>query len=396
MSPRRAQGLERKRAEERKPKTLYDYERVARVLIIPALGETPLQDLSPAMIQAWQDKLAPTPGTPGVAQASLAYRCLRSALSDAERLGLVPANPAKRTRPALRTPRKRDGFALAEAQAILAAAEGEGLAPLFAFVLHTGLRLGEALGLRWSDVDLEAGVVTARHNRVLVGSPMVEGSPQRERSARTMALLSGAGEALRRQKALQAEVRSAAGEAWRDEDRVFATRDGGGLNITNAGRAFRRIQERAGVRDLPPHSLRHATASILRGAGVPPAVAAKMMGHSVAISARHMPTCWWRPRGTRRAKRTSGWRGSEARHRRPPRSRQRRAGRGADDGPCSRPGWPPAVLPRCCRQGPRRGFLGANVANRVAKCEGARRSVRGRLPCLSCARWRAVGAPWRI
>ena len=105
MSPRRAQGLERKRAEERKPKTLYDYERVARVLIIPALGETLLQDLSAAMIQAWQDKLAPTPGTPGAAQASLAYRCLRAALSDAERLGLEPANPAKRARPALRTPR---------------------------------------------------------------------------------------------------------------------------------------------------------------------------------------------------------------------------------------------------------------------------------------------------
>jgi integrase len=48
-------------------------------------------------------------------------------------------------------------------------------------------------------------------------------------------------------------------------------------------RAFRRIRERAGVRGLPPHSLRHATASILLAAGVPVAVAAKMMGHSVAM-----------------------------------------------------------------------------------------------------------------
>jgi integrase len=275
--------LERKRAEGRKPKTLYDYERVARVLIIPALGKTPLRDLSPAMIQAWQDKLAPAPGTPGAAQASLAYRCLRSALSDAARLRLLPDNPAKSARPALRTPRKRDGFTLAEARAILAAAEGEGLAPLFAFVLYTGLRLGEALGLRWADVDTEAARVTVRHNRVLVGSRMVEGSPKRERSARTMALLGGAVEALRRQKALQAEARLAAGEVWRDEDRVFATRDGGGLNASNVDRAFRRIRERASVRGLPPHSLRHATASILLAAGVPPAVAAKMMGHSVAM-----------------------------------------------------------------------------------------------------------------
>ena len=275
--------LERKRAEGRKPKTLYDYERVVRTLIVPALGKTPLQDLSPGMIQTWQDDLAPTPSARGAAQASLAYRCLRSALSDAERLGLIPENPAKRARPALRTPRKREGFTLEEARAILAAAEGEGLAPLFAFILYTGLRLGETLGLRWSDVDLEAGRVTVRHNRVLVGSRMVEGTPKRQRSVRTLALLGGAVEALRRQRVMQAAARQAAGEAWRDQDRVFSTRDGGGLNASNVNRTFRRIRERAGVRNLPPHSLRHATASILLGAGVPVAVAAKMMGHSVTM-----------------------------------------------------------------------------------------------------------------
>jgi integrase len=197
--------------------------------------------------------------------------------------GKAGADPAKRARPALRTPRKREGFTLEEARAILAAAEGEGQAPLFAFILYTGLRLGEALGLRWSDVDLEAGRVTVRHNRVLVGSRMVEGTPKRARSVRTLALLGGAVEALRRQKAQQAEARLAAGEAWRDEDRVFSTRDGGGLIASNVNRTFRRIRERAGVRNLPPHSLRHATASILLAAGVPVAVAAKMMGHSVAM-----------------------------------------------------------------------------------------------------------------
>jgi integrase len=266
--------LQRKRAEERKPKILYDYARVVRALIVPALGKMPLQDLSPGMVQAWawQDDLAPTPGAHGAAQASRAYRCLRSALSDAERLGLIPENPAKRARPALRTPRKREGFTLEEARAILAAAEGEGEAPLFAFIRYTGLRLGEALGLRWSDVDLEAGRVTVRHNRVLVGSRMVGGTPKRARSVRTLALLGGAIEALHRQKARQAEARLAAGEAWRDKDRVFSTRAGSGLIASNVNRTFRRIRVRAGVRNLPPHALRHATASILLAAGVPMAV----------------------------------------------------------------------------------------------------------------------------
>ena len=158
---------------------------------------------------------------------------------------------------------------MAEAQAILAAAEGEALAPLFGFVLYTGLRLGEALGLRWADVDLEAGRVTVRDNRVPVGGRMGEGAPKREKSARTMAMLAGAVDALKRQRALQAQARLAAGDAWRNEDRVFASREGGGLDASNVDRAFRRIRERAAVRGLPLHSLRHATASILLGAGAP-------------------------------------------------------------------------------------------------------------------------------
>ena len=276
------QWVERKRTEL-KPKTLHDYERVVRTIIVPALGAKPLQDLSPAMIQAWQDTLAPTPDTPGAAQAALAFRCLRSALSDAERLGLITENPAKRARPALRASRKREGFTLGEARAILAASESEGLAPLFEFVLYTGLRLGEALGLRWSDVDWEAGRIAVRHNRVPVGGHMIEGSPKVEKSVRTMALLAAAMDVLRRQRALQDGARIAAAKDWRDDGWVFTTRTGGGLDASNAERAFRRIRKRAGVRELPPHSLRHATASILLGAGVPVAVAAKMMGHSVAV-----------------------------------------------------------------------------------------------------------------
>lgn len=278
-----AEWLERKTAEGRKPKTLFEYERVIRTIITPALGTTPLQDLSPAAVQRWQDGLAPTPTTPGAAQAALAYRTLRSALSDAARLGLVPANPAARARPAMRAPRKRPGFSLQEAQAILVAASREDLAPLFRFLLYTGLRLGEALGLRWDAVDLARNRVTVRSNRVGVGSKMVDGSPKVERSVRTMALLRGAVEALRDQQAKQAQTRLAAGAAWQEEGLVFTTRVGRGLSDNNVDRAFRRVRTRAGVRGLPLNSMRHATASILLGSGVPVAVAAKMMGHSVAM-----------------------------------------------------------------------------------------------------------------
>lgn len=278
-----AEWLQRKQAEGRKPKTLHEYERVIRVLIAPVLGNVLLHDLSPAMIQHWQDGLASTPTMRGAAQAALAYRTLRSALSDAARLGLVPSNAAARARPVLRTPRKREGFTLQEAQAIVAAAEGDGWAPLFAFLLYTGLRLGEALGLRWQAVDLRNRRLAVRASRVEVGSKMVEGSPKAARSTRVVALLGGALDALRAQEARQAGLRAAAGPAWHDEGLVFTNRTGGGLQSHNVERAFRLVRARAGVRPLPLHSMRHATASILLGAGVPVAIAAKMLGHSVAL-----------------------------------------------------------------------------------------------------------------
>ena len=107
--------LPRKRAEGLKEKTLFEYERVIRQSIIPSLGDIPLQELAPAAIQKWQDALAPTPESKGAAQSALAYRTLRSALSDAERLGLISVNVARRARPARRTSRKRAGFSLQEA-----------------------------------------------------------------------------------------------------------------------------------------------------------------------------------------------------------------------------------------------------------------------------------------
>ena len=123
----------------------------------------------------------------------------------------------------------------------------------------------------------------ARDSRVGVGSRMVEGAPKAARSVRTMALLGGAADALRAQRAQQDDAQLAAGPAWRDEGLIFTTRTGAGLSGNNVDRAFRRVRDRAGVRALPLYSMRHATASILLGAGVPVAVAAKMMGHSVAL-----------------------------------------------------------------------------------------------------------------
>ena len=150
-------------------------------------------------------------------------------------------------------------------------------------MLHSGVRVGEALGLRWPDVDLDARTVAIRTNRVGVGARMVEGTPKTRTSARTFVLLAGAVAALRQQQATQARGRRAAGDTWREDGWVFTSIGGAALSTSVADHTFARIRRRAGVRPLPLYSLRHAAASILLGAGVPVAVAAKMMGHSVTM-----------------------------------------------------------------------------------------------------------------
>lgn len=287
------------RKKTARPKTLHEYEALIRRFIVPALGSIPLADLSPQRIQQWQDSLAPTPDTPGATQAAHAYRTLRSALSDAVKSRMLPDNPAKSAHPARVGRHRRDGYTLQQGYALLAAAEGERHAPLVAFILFSGLRHGEALGLRWADVGLDAGTVAVRRTRSVVGGRMVEGPPKTKASRRTFTLPTRAVEALRTQKAQQAEERLAAGQAWVDEGYVFATRAGGGLDQNNVDRAFRRIRDRANAHAclaagkdprttrlfpaLPLHSLRHTTASILLAAtNGREGVCAKMMGHSLA------------------------------------------------------------------------------------------------------------------
>ncbi len=265
--------LGRKAGEGLAVRTLYDYRRAVDRIIAPALGDRLLADLSPAMVQQWQDGLAARHDARGAAQAAHAYRVLRSALSDAHRLGLAAINPAKSARPAQRSPRKREGFSLAEARGILEAAQGERLEPLFAFLLHSGLRPAEALGLHWSDVDMESGYLSVRRDMVEVGGTMVVGRPKTQRSARTFVMLPQAVADLRRQQAVQG----------RAADLVFPADNGHALRTSNMDRVFRRIRDRAGVRPLPVYSLRHATAAILLSAGADVGVAAKMMGHSVAL-----------------------------------------------------------------------------------------------------------------
>lgn len=150
-----------------------------------------------------------------------------------------------------------------------------------------GLTRADVLGLRWSDVDLNAGTVTVRQGRVQLSSgdtPIEEPkSHQRRRVVPVEVIHNGTGDLLRKLKAKQAEDRLAAGGAWHDTGLVVVDELGRGLRPATYSAWFWKLCDSGGHRRIRLHSVRHSLAFWLHSLGVPPADAAALLGHTVEV-----------------------------------------------------------------------------------------------------------------
>jgi len=147
--------------------------------------------------------------------------------------------------------------------------------------LALGLRQGEALGLMWSDIDLETGVLRVRRASQRVphqGTQLVETKTARSRRALVMPPIVTC--ALRAHRARQAIERLAAGERWVDLDLVFPSERGTLADGPNVTHRFHKLLKRAGLPGMRFHDLRHACASLLLVQGVHPRVVMETLGHS--------------------------------------------------------------------------------------------------------------------
>ena len=162
-----AHWLEAVAKQRVRPATYRSYEQIVRNHLVPGLGKHQLQKLTPQVVQTFLNAKAET----GISVEHL-RRVLRSALTQAVKWDLVPRNVSA----LVSTPKKeRHDFAYLSpdgARAFLVAAREHRLEALFTVAIAVGLRLGEALGLRWQDVDLDAGTLTVRYQvQRLKGEP---------------------------------------------------------------------------------------------------------------------------------------------------------------------------------------------------------------------------------
>ena len=263
-------------AKQRVRATTYrSYEQIVRNHLIPGLGRLQLQKLTPQVIQTFLNAKAET----GLSVEHL-RRVLRSALSQAVKWDLVPRNAAA----LVSTPKKeRHDFAYLEAdkaRAFLAAAKEHRLEALFTVAIAVGLRLGEALGLRWQDVDLDAGTLTVRRQLQRIGGKPDFVEPKTARARRTVPLPAFAVVALRAHKVNQLEERLLNADVWKDQELVFASSVGTPMFDRNVRRTLDAILRRC---ELPPmrfHDLRHTCASLLLAQGTDARTIMETLGHS--------------------------------------------------------------------------------------------------------------------
>jgi integrase len=155
------------------------------------------------------------------------------------------------------------------------------LAAAFVLLATTGMRRGEALGLRWSDVDLDAGRLSIVQTITTVRDKMVITPPKTARSRRSVSLDPETVAALREHRRKQNEERLRAGEVWSGEgDFVFTDELGRPVHPSALSRLFTSYVRRADLPAIRLHDLRHTYATVALGAGVHPKIVSERLGHA--------------------------------------------------------------------------------------------------------------------
>ncbi|MFF2038994.1 tyrosine-type recombinase/integrase [Kitasatospora sp. NPDC058170] len=261
---------------QRKKTTYAKYETHVRLYLIPNLGTKRLESLHAADVRRL---LVTVSRQASAATAKESHRVLRTALTAACREELISRNVAALV-PAPRVEvREMKTWTLDQTVTFLEAARPDPLYTAFVLAITLGLRRGEVLGLRWSDIDLERRTLTVRNQLQRVQKELYADSTKNRRT-RVIPLPTMCIAPLRWRRLQQAEQQTAAGDGWEESGYVFTTRNGRPVEPRNLSRSFERIGAGGGLPRIRLHDARHGCATILFAAGVAPRVVMEILGHS--------------------------------------------------------------------------------------------------------------------
>lgn len=271
------------------PNTARLYEIAIERHLKPALGSIPVQKLTAADIQRtytrWRDAKV------GTRTILVCHQRLVQALAMAERHGTVSRNVATLVTPPRDRPKRIAPWTAAQCRVFLDKAKDDGYHPVWHLLLCEGLRRGEALGLRWRDVDIETGIARIRQTAI-VNLTKADADPNRravtlqdmtktKAGTRTVRLTTGTLTVLREHKKKQTERYVGLG-IRPTQDLVVTSQLGTVVNPNNLTRAMERLIQDADLPRLTVHGLRHVAATLLVASGIDLRTVADRLGHANA------------------------------------------------------------------------------------------------------------------
>ena len=267
-----------------RPKTYMNYELCVRRLN-PYIGRIRLRLLTPEHVQhalgaLLQGGLSPRT----VRQVHMVLRC---ALKQAVLWRLLASNPTDAVKPPRAERQEMRVLTEEEVRRFLAATAGTRHHSLWVFLVTTGVRLGEALALRWQDIDFARGTAVIRRalQRQSRGAGLVFVEPKSSRARRSVPLPGETVATLKGQRMALLRERKEAADAWQENDLVFPSPVGRPRDMAYLTHTFHRGLQRAGLARMRIHDLRHTAATHLLNNQVHPKVVQDLLGHStIAIT----------------------------------------------------------------------------------------------------------------
>jgi integrase len=262
-----------------RPATFKAYNNHITIHLLPHIGPTPLDKLDVADLEAMYDVLLSDESGLSIASVHQVHATLNSALNRAVRAGLIGANPARLVDLPRSQASRPKPWAASELVEFLHLIEEDPLHPLFALLGLRGLRRGEALGLRWSNLNLARGEVHVREQLAVSTVGYAVGPTKSMAGVRTVAIDDSLAELLAKHSVAQREagIRS---------EFVFSDSSGKPLRPAYVTRYFDRLVRQTGMRRITLHTLRHTSATLGLASGESLLEVSRRLGHSsVAITA---------------------------------------------------------------------------------------------------------------
>jgi integrase len=265
-----------------KPSTRAHYSDAIRLYLKPHIGHIQLRELRAHHIDRMYSAIALGQRNKPLTPSSIrrVHACLRSALNTAARRRLIVHNPTLYVELPPENPKRPTPWTATQCRTFIDAIQCDRLAPLYHLLITTGMRRGEAIGLRWSDVDLDRDLLVISQQITPVRGRSEIGAPKTRKGARLVPLDPATVAVLRTHRDAQARELTELGLAWREDGLVFIREDATAVMPDYVSKHFVALTRKAGLPRIRLHDLRHSHASMALEAGIDVKVVSERLGHS--------------------------------------------------------------------------------------------------------------------